>query len=165
MADEPFFPPPPKKGAAYREAERPIAAPLAGGAEPAPKRIVVSRAISEDAPPTREEKIGSLLEDARDERGFWERHSFWASYPRVTGALLLMVGGVLSVPMIEAARTHAGYRMRGSSIGILMAATGLWSLVAGYPVERDGRFPRWWAVGLGVTNLLGVLLLLAAMMR
>jgi hypothetical protein len=161
VADEPFFPPPKKKGDAYREPAR-IIVPAA---EPSPKRIVVSRAIEDDAPETREEKVGSLLEDARDERGFWERHSFWANHPRITGAILFVVGGVLSIPVIEAARAHAGYRMRGSALGVLMASTGLWSLIAGYPVERDGRFPRWWVLGLVVANALGVLLLLAAMMR
>lgn len=159
MGDAPFFPPPKPKGGAYREPERPIRT----DAEPPRKRVVVTRPSEVDAPLTREEKVGSLLEDARDERGFWERHSFWANHPRITGAFLLVAGGVLSVPVIEAARAHVSYRVRGSSIGVLMAATGLWSLVAGYPVEHDGRFPRWWVVGLGVTNLLGVLLLFAAM--
>lgn len=160
MADEPFFPPPQPKGGAYREPEKPIAS-----IDPPRKRIVVSRATEVDAPLTREEKVGSLLDDARDERGFWERHSFWANYPRITGAFLFVAGGVLSIPMVEAARSHVGYRARGSTIGIFMAATGLWSLVAGYPVERDGRFPRWWVVGLAVTNVVGLLLLLVAMMR
>lgn len=44
-----------------------------------------------------------------------------------------------------------------------MAGTGLWSLIAGYPVERDGRFPRWWALGLVVANALALLLLLLVM--
>jgi hypothetical protein len=156
VSDAPFFPPPKKKDA-YREPAPKPAASLDLLPQPERKPIVVARAIEEDAPLTREEKAGELVDAARTERGFWERHSFWANYPRATGAILTVVGGILSVPLF------GGFVTRGSSVGLFLLMTGLWSLVAGYPVERDGRFPRWWALGLFAAWAIGGVVLLVAM--
>lgn len=153
MSDEPFFPPPQKKGAYREPAEKPV---VAGANEEPRTHVVVTRPLEEDAPLTREEKAGELLDAARTERGFWERSSFWANYPRTTGAILAIVGAILSVPLLYGRGTG-----RASTLGLFLFVTGFWSLVAGYPVEVDGRFPRWWAYGLIASYAVGTVLLLA----
>ena len=158
MSDKPFFPPPQKKDAYRDPAPRPIESPEP--AEPERKPIVVTRATEEDAPLTREEKAGDLVSAARSERGFWERNSFWANYPRTTGAVLVVVGGLLSVPLL--AGGPRGWT-RGSTFGVFLFVTGFWSLVAGYPVQTDGRFPRWWGIGLLCCYAAGAIISIAAM--
>lgn len=145
MGTEPFFPPPRKKDGAYREPEpRPLVL------DPAPevKRVVVSRPeapLSDPRPkvvPARE-----LVATLADERTYWERHATFARFPRPIGGVMVLLGGWI---VWEAFHTllHGGYYgVKGTLFGPVAMLTGIWALLFGYPLERNGRPPSWWTFG------------------
>ncbi len=161
----PHFPPPRPKGGAYRA---PAETPLAPAEAPAaPSPVVVHRP---DAPPDsaasrRASAARTLVEGSSRERTFWARHRFFARHPRLVGGFSAAAGGFLTASNVGTLLNGGYYSPRGTVLGALALVVGLYALVFGYPLDDDGRVPRWYAFGLagavGAGALLGGLLVLA----
>lgn len=120
--------------------------------------MVVTRPALDGSTEQEEEELGeTLAEAARSEREFWWQNGFFANYPRLTGAIALVAGLVLSVPAL--AREQASLRsssMNVSMVFVLVAGFGLWALIVGAPADRDGQPRRWWTWGWLGTEILAV---------
>ena len=167
MAESPYFPPPRAKpdGGAYREAAlRPAADP-----ETQPKRVVVSRPAEPSyAQPKEVMTARDLVTPMADERTYWERHRIFARFPRPIGGVMVLLGGWIAWESVQTLLHGGTYYVRGTLFGPVALLVGIWALLFGYPLERNGRPPTWWIVGqvaclvVGLCIGAGMLALLAS---
>ncbi len=166
MPDEPpAFPKPRARGGGqYREPAR--IAPAETESRP---RVVVSRPDPLVAPTTSSDKAPSQPSDRRAleartngpspelarellaplpidaERTYWEKHRFFYRHPRLSAAFLLGSSCFLVGPSLA---SHGAYvSTRGLVLGSAFGLSGAWVLVAGAPLDPDGRPPGWWQAG------------------
>ncbi|CAN5408443.1 hypothetical protein BH09MYX1_BH09MYX1_53170 [soil metagenome] len=103
------------------------------------------------------------------ERTYWERHRTFARYPRAFGAFILAVGAAIVGSDLSTLHSGGFWTERGAILGPLCFLPGLWFVVFGYPIDEEGRVPKWYAVGLigclAAGGLVGAVLLLALLGR
>lgn len=152
MPDEPPAFPKPRTRGGYREAARP--------SEVTRPPVIVTRpdpVAPEGSPPTdanayakrpsapSPELARELLAPLDVERTYWQRHRFFYRHPRISATGLLVGSVLLTGPSLA---SHGAYvSTRGLILGAAFGLSGVWVLVAGAPLERDGRPPGWWQAG------------------
>ena len=141
MADDVHFPPPPKKGGAYREA---MPVPPA----PAVKRKIVTRAEPPRDPPVEIAKVPRAPT-------FWERHAAFARHPRPIGAVLALAGGALTWSSVDTLLHGGTYFRKAAMLGPVGLCVGAWSLLFGCPLDAEGHPPPWWIAGYVASAILG----------
>ncbi len=157
MGREPYFPPTPKADA-YRTAaaQAPIAEPVP------PKRVVASRPEPERGPERAARDVPAprgdiILAVTREERSYWARHRLYARYPRAIGAVVLVLGVLLTWNTVDVLIHGGVYSTRGVPLGPIAVTAGLWSVWCGYPLRPDGRPTAAWKTGMVIAIIVGLL--------
>jgi len=163
--DQPFFPSPRAKGS-YREPGRRTLVVHDPVPEPEePKPIVVNRAVS--PPESGRPNLGARAElgggepsaftFVAAERAYWDRYRAFARRPRVFGAGLTLLGGVLSYEDVHTL-LYGGWYTRAAFVGPLALCAGIFPLIFGFPIEHEaGGPPPWWRIGYGTMIGIGAI--------
>ena len=155
MADDPFFPPPERRGGYRERQERPLTAatPVARISKP-----VVAKRPDSNEPARRarsDEAPRPLDEVMREEREFAVRNSFANRHPRVIGAFLTAIGVFLMAMTISTLRHGGSYTTRGAMGGPFAFAIGLFLLAFGIQRGEDHRPTREWTTAMFVCSIAG----------
>ena len=88
-----------------------------------------------------------MLVPTVDERTYWERHTTFARFPRPIGGVMALLGGWICWDALHTLFHGGYYGVKGTLFGPVALLAGIWALLFGYPLERDGHPPGWWKLG------------------
>lgn len=91
------------------------------------------------------------------EETYWERHRTFANHPRSIGALLALAGAGLAWGAVDTLLHGGTYGTRGVVMAPVALLVGVWSMIAGFPLNEHGKPPEWWTVGLVSCAAIGAL--------
>ncbi len=125
-------------------------------AEPAPRRVIVSRPeptpeVGPIAAPLT--ALGAGRAPARAPT-YWERHALFARHPRALGGVLAVLGGGISVTLLAAG---ASYSTRAAIVGPIGFFVGMWCLLFGCVLHEDGHPSQAWMVGFFTCIAVGLI--------
>ena len=93
-----------------------------------------------------------MLVPTVDERTYWERHTTFARFPRPIGGVMALLGGWICWDALHTLFHGGYYGVKGTLFGPVALLAGIWALLFGYPLERDGHPPGWWKLGQIASN-------------